>query len=187
MPSRTQICNLSLLEIGEEPISDIEGTERNATRCKLIFDNVVDTVCVSKYWSKLKQRVELALLPDPPIYGFNFQFALPSDHLQILSINDRTPDRIQFQIEKNNLLVNESAVFIKYIQKQRNPEQWGELLETAVVYMMSARLGYIVTGDRNLQNDKYALYDKFSRSAATLDSNQGSRRKIRATTLTGVR
>lgn len=187
MPSRTHICNLALLEIGQSPITDIADVTINAQRCNLIFDDIADEVASSKYWSKLKTRVELALLPDPPVYEFNFQFQLPSDHLEIISINDNPQYSVQFQIEDNKLLINNSSVFIKYIQKQSNPEKWGQLLERAVVLRLAAGLCYITTGDRSLTTDIYARYIVYSRASAALDSNQGSRRKLRAQTITRVR
>lgn len=187
MPSRTHICNLALLEIAQEPITDINDITVSAKRCKLLFDDVVDEVSSSKYWSKIKKRVELALLPDPPEYEFNFQFKLPSDHLNIISINETLVGSIEFQIEDNKLLINDSSVFIKYTRTQSNPEKWGKLLERAVVLRLAAGLAYIVTGDRSLATEKYNLYHVYSRMSAALDSNQGSRRKYRANTLTRVR
>lgn len=187
MPSRTHICNLALNEIGQPPITDIADVTRNAQRCNLMFDDIVDEVAASKYWSKLKERVELALLPDPPIYEFNFQFQLPSDHLEIISINDNQQETVIYQIEKGILLINDSSVFIKYIQKQSNPEKWGQLLERVVVLRLAAGLCYITTGDKALTNDIYSRYDLYSRRYSSLDSNQGSRRKIRAKTITRVR
>ena len=187
MPSRTHICNLALLEIGEPTITDIDDATVPAGRCKLLFDDVADEVAASKYWSKVKNRVELAVLTEPPVYEFSFQFQLPSDHLQIISINEFNPGDIEFQIEKDKLLINQSSVFIKYTQKQSNPEKWGTYLERAVVLRLAAGLAYIFTGSRTLANELYTLYITYSKISAASDSNQGSRRKIRATTITRVR
>ena len=187
MPSRTHICNLALLEIAQDPITDIDDISVTAKRCKLVFDDVVDEVCASKFWSKVKKRVELALLPDPPEYEFNFQFQLPADHLNIISINSNLLDQIEFQIEGNKLLINDSSVFIKYIVKQSNPALWGQLLQRAIELRLAAGLAYIITGDRTLASEKYNLYHVYSKMSAALDSNQGSRRKYRATRLTRVR
>ena len=62
MPSRTHICNLALNEIGQPPITDIADVTTTAQRCNLIFDSIVDEVAASKYWRKLKNRVDLALI-----------------------------------------------------------------------------------------------------------------------------
>ena len=192
MPSRTHICNLALIEIGEPPISDIDDVTTPAARCKLVFDDYVDEVCVSKYWSKIKTRIELALLPDPPLYGYNFQFQLPTDVLQVVSIND-TPTGPPFTnieryvIEDNKLLIDRTSVFITYTQKQSNPELWGQFLERAIVLRIAAGLAFIFTGSRTLAQDLHSLYTSYSRKSSGMDSNQGSRRVIRATNLTRVR
>ncbi len=187
MPSRTHVCNSSLIIIGENPITDIEDITVPAKRCKLIFEDIADEVSSSKYWSKLKKRVELALLQDPPEYEFNFQFQLPSDNLQVLSINEFPIDNFQYQIEDNKLLINQSSIFIKYIQHQRNPEKWGKFLERAVVLRMAAELCYITTGDSVLSDKIFNRYILYSKTSAATDSNQGSRRKVSATTITRVR
>lgn len=187
MPSRTHICNLALQEIGEPPITDIDDITTEANRCKLVFDDVVDEVCASKFWSKIKNRVELALLPDPPVYDFIFQFQLPADHLNILFINDSFPDSIRFSIEKKKLLIDRSSVFITYIQKQTNPEEWGQFLERAITLRLAAGIAYIFTGSLKIAEALEAKYNRYSRTSSTTDSNQGSRRLATATTLTRVR
>jgi len=187
MPSRTHICNLALSEIGQPPITDIADVTTNAKRCNLMFDDIADEVSASKYWSKLKNRVELALVSEDPVYEFNFQFQLPADHLEIISINDNPEETVVYQIEKSRLLINDSSVFIKYIQKQSNPEKWGQLLERVVVLRLAAGLCYITTGDKTLTDSLYLRYETYSRKYSSLDSNQGSRRKMKARTITRVR
>lgn len=187
MPTRTHICNLSLSEIGEQTITDISDGTKKANDCKLIFDDVVDEVAASEYWSKLKSRVELARLPDPPLYEFNFQFQLPSDSLQVVSVNDIDIGEFRYQIEDNKLLIDHSNVKIKYIKKQSNPELWGTFLQRAVVLRLAAGLAFKFTGDKALSESLYSFYDKYSRRATANDSNQGSRRFIRSTRLLRVR
>lgn len=187
MPSSTHICNLALQEIGEPTITDIDDATVPAGRCKLIYDDVVAEVSASKYWSKIKSRVELALLPDPPVYGFNFQFQLPVDHLNIIEINEFVEGDIPYQIEGDRLLINQSSVFIKYTRTQANPNLWGKFLQRAVVLRLAAGISFIFTASPKLTEDLYRLYRDYSRASAATDSNQGSRRKMRATTITRVR
>jgi len=187
MTSKTHICNLALQEIGEPPITDIDDATTPAGRCKLIFDDVVAEVSASKYWSKTKDRVELALLPEPPVYGFNYQFQLPADHLNIVEINEFNEGDIPYQIEGDRLLINQSSVFIKYTRTQTNPDKWGRFLQRAIVLRLAAGICFIFTASPKLTESLYKLYEKYSRESAATDSNQGSRRKMRATTLTRVR
>lgn len=187
MTSKTDICNMALLEIGQPPITDITDGSADAVTCSLVFDNVVDSVVASKYWSKVRQRAELAPLVDPPEYEFTTQFQLPADFLQELSINDRDIGDIEYAIEKDKLLISTSSVFIKYIQRQPNPELWGIQLQTAIIYLLSARIAYKITGDAKLQEMKYGLYQAWTRAAASTDNKQGSRRQARATQLKRVR
>ncbi len=94
---------------------------------------------------------------------------------------------MEYEIEKGILLINDSSVFIKYIQKQSNPEKWGQLLERIVVLRLAAGLCYITTGDKALTAELYTRYEFYSRKYSSLDSNQGSRRKMKARTITRVR
>lgn len=187
MTSKTDICNMSLLEIGQPPITDITDGSADAVTCLLVFDNVVDSVVASKYWSRVRQRTELAPLPDPPEYEFTTQFQLPADFLQELAINNMDIGDIDYAIEQDKLLISSSSVFIKYIKKQSNPELWGIQLETAIIYFLAARIAYKITGDLKLQEMKYGLYQAWSRAAASTDNKQGSRRQARATQLKRVR
>ncbi len=195
MTSITEVCNIALLEIGEEPITSIDSPQKNATRCKLIFDKVVDEVSASRYWSKLKSRVELALLPDPPVYEYTFQFQLPSDTLHVVSINDIAVgfipdehiDRLKYQIEGDKLLIDTNSVFIKYIKRQSNPQLWGIYLERAIVLRLAAGLSYIITGDATITEKKFLQYERYSRASTATDSNQGSASAIRSYRLLRVR
>lgn len=192
MPSRTHICNLALNEIGEPPISDIDDISTPAARCKLVFDDIVDEVSSSKYWSKIKSRVELALLPDPPLYGYSFQFQLPSDVLQVIEINNIPTgppftNVERYVIENNKLLIDRNSVFITYTKKQTNPELWGIFLERAITLRLASGIAYIFTGSRIMAQELLSLYTAYSKESASMDSNQGSRRLIRVTNLTRVR
>ncbi len=187
MTSVTEVANLALQEIGQTPITDInEGTD-SANQVLLVYDDVVTEVTQSKFWSQVKTRVELARLPDPPLYGFNFQFQLPADNLNVLSINERPAQEFTYNIEDGKLLFNQDEVKITYIRKQDNPTLWGYGLKRAIVLRLAAGVSYGVVRNAELTQQLYNLYRSFSREASGRDSNQGSRKHYNATRTLRIR
>lgn len=72
-PSITDICNLALLEVGSQPIDDIEdlNTGSSGDACRAAFWPSVREVGRSHNWNCLKQRLNLTQLsfPNEQYYG----------------------------------------------------------------------------------------------------------------------
>lgn len=177
MTSRTHISNLALNKIGQPPITDIDDGLLESNRMLLVFDDVVDEVTKSRFWVRVKKRVELAKLEETPLYGFNFQFQLPPDALRVIAINEIASVTTPFKIEGTKLLYDLSTVSINYIERQDDPTLWGDGLKNAIVWRLAAEVAYIFTSSVTLTESLYARYDEVNKKESSIDSRQGSRPK----------
>lgn len=80
----TGIVNLALLDIGADPIDDIENTNLpNAIKVKSVWEYIRDEVLSEIDWRFAKTRAKLAQHTIEPLYGYSYAYALPSDFLRL--------------------------------------------------------------------------------------------------------
>lgn len=187
MTSVTEVANKALLEIGQDPITDLNEGSSEANKVLIIFDSVVTEVTQSKYWRSAITRVELAVLTEKPLYGFNFQFQLPPDNLDVIEINETPTTGVRYNIEDGKLLFDDSTIKIAYIRKQDNPTLWGSRLERAIVLRLAAGISYTIVRNVQLTESLYNAYNNWSRTASSKDSKQGSRKYYSSTRTTRFR
>lgn len=128
-----QICSAGLAMLGQNPISDIEGTNPHAVLCKSIYYVTRDGLLSQYNWRFATKRVALAYSTTVPDYEYAYQYPLPSDCFRVQATHDRT---ITYVIESENLLTNYDEVYIKYT---RRVDESG-YLDPLFVELLAARI-----------------------------------------------
>jgi len=83
------IYNLALGYIGEYYVDDDSSTTtQQYIACNRYYEQARDEVLVSHPWNEAKRRVIIAQEADDPIFGYDERYAIPSDCLRVLSVND---------------------------------------------------------------------------------------------------
>lgn len=66
-----------------------EADDNAASRAiEAIYDGLLDTLLRTYRWSFAIKRAQLALLSSEPLFGYQFQYQLPSDCIRIDAITD---------------------------------------------------------------------------------------------------
>jgi len=121
MASQIGICNLALIRMGGPPITSLDDGSKIANTFKAIWDTVVDIVLRDHPWNFAIARSNMTLLAETPTWGFTYVFQLPTDCLRILGIGDSDNVDINpllvYKIEGQKLYTDESAVYLKYVQR----------------------------------------------------------------------
>lgn len=189
MASKVQICNAALRKIRAPTITSLSDGTDSANRCNELFDLIADEVMVAFPWTSTLVRAELAQLSDTPLYGYNYQYQLPVDPLclRVVSINEYYKGEINWRVEGNKLLTNESTVYIKYISKIEDPENYDVMLTNAIIKKLASELAYQLTGNATLAELHEKMYLDYLNKASALNSSQGSGDDIASTSLHEVR
>ncbi|MDO9534776.1 MAG: hypothetical protein Q7J85_05470, partial [Bacillota bacterium] len=130
---------MALAKLGAKSIANIDtDTDNNAIKCRAIYENTRDALLRSYEWNFAIERAELAQLATTPVYGFDYEYTLPTSPycLRVLEMESGT----SFEIEGRKLLTNEDECKIKYIKRIVNPAQLDALFITVMVDSLAAQL-----------------------------------------------
>lgn len=187
MSSQVSICNLALVRLGAPTITSIDDDTKSAKLCKKAYDMVVEKVISEGPWTRATKRAELSLTGDDPVFGYAYEFQLPTDCLDVLSINDIIPGEYDYRIEEDKLLIDASAVSIKYIALLSTPGSFGIHITKSVVDLLTAEIAFALTGNLGLVQGLHQLYLQNLHTNLALDGIQGSKDIVSVSTLTEVR
>lgn len=164
----TQICNLSLNEIGEVPIASIEDSDnKNARTCKLLYEPTKNKLISSYKWNFAMARATLAQLAEVPAFEYDYQYQLPSDCLRAWEIYGSEG---KWLIEGDRLLCNDDSIKLRYIKKIDDPNLFTTTFVDCLVLSLASLLVIPITKDRVLQElllkrFRISLLDAFATTA----------------------
>jgi hypothetical protein len=136
MPSVVDIANKALDKLGASKIINIDDGTKNADLCKRAWPLIRDELLRRHPWNFATVRTSLAPSASPPDWGFSRSFDFPTDLLRLIEIRDA--DAIDYQVEGRAILTNESVLYIRYIARVDDPNQY----DTAFIELAAARLAY---------------------------------------------
>lgn len=136
MASKTQIANRALSKLGHPRVSNVDTTDTLSARTiSEMWDSVRDAVLQAYPWNFAIKRASVPAESTAPVYGWDKQFLLPVDFLQLLDIQD-SPD---YRVEGGKILTNAlSPLKFRYIARIEDTAQFTPLFNEA----FSARLAY---------------------------------------------
>lgn len=145
--SKTSICNKALRKLGANPLMNVDtDNTKPATLCKASYDDVLQEVLRMHNWNFAVFRQSLVLdASGSPVYEFSNRFILPTIpiFIRLLSVEND----IEFRLENNFLLTNESAVNIRFIGKETDPNKYDSLFIECFAARLAYEIGYSITSD----------------------------------------
>ena len=79
MATEVSICSNALRRLGDDPITSLTDDTERARLCNAFYADARDACLRSHPWNFAITRASLAQLSATPVYGFDYQFALPTD------------------------------------------------------------------------------------------------------------
>lgn len=144
MATKITIANNALAMLADDPISDFnEGTVRSAL-VRDQYENVRDNVLRMLPWNCAVKRLNLSPDVAAPIFGYAYQYTLPSDWLRTLSISNED-DIVDFRIEGRKILTDQEALQLRYIYRNDDPSTYDAGLINVITYRMAEALAYPIT------------------------------------------
>jgi hypothetical protein len=134
------ICNLALSKLGEQTLTDLDGTDKATDLCNLYYNHVLNTVFSLHDWSEIIVRSdELSAEASAPNSGYSYQFTLPTDCLYVLEVVDWN---YPYRIEAGKLLMDTEKCYIRYIKEEDTESAFSKaaLLVEAIASRLAAVL-----------------------------------------------
>ena len=170
MASVVQICNSALNQLGAASITALTDNSKNARLCNERYNTVRDSVFRSHPWNSLIKRIQLAQNTSTPVYGFSYQFNLPSDCLRVLTIDAYNSD---FKVEGRKILCNESSIKPVYVSQVTDPNEMDVLLRETIAAALAADIAYAITANLQVTKLMQERYEFKISEARHADASEG--------------
>ena len=193
MTSNVDICNSALNMVGASIITALTEDSKAARVCNQRYPFVRDAVFRAHPWNCLIRRVKLGQDATAPAYKYAYRYTLPSDPycLRVLTISDDGDDErrdISFKVEGNRFLLTDAGtVYIQYISRDEDPNQYDFLLIEALAARMASDIAYPLVGSSTLSTNLFAIYEIKLKEARFADAQEGYPDDIIADTFISAR
>jgi len=201
MTTKTEIINLALGILSANLISSPDDDSDEAKLSRLHYDTARDSILELQEWQFAIKRFIPAKDADQPLFGWEFQYTVPTDILRVLSCDrigdipanmiDPTVltefDQIDWILEDDKILANVDVVHARGVRRVTETGKYS----ANFVYALSTRLAVLMALPLTQSNtifDKAAgLHAVFLSDATSRDQIQGRSRRIRNKSLLRVR
>ena len=179
MTSNVDICNSALNMVGASIITSLTEDSKAARVCNQRFTFVRDAVMRAHPWNCLIRRVKLAKDATAPVYKFANRYSLPADPycLRVLTVSDDGDDErrdIEYKVEgERYLLTDEGTLYIQYVARDEDPNNWDFLLIEALAARMASEIAYPLVGSSTLATNMFAMYEIKLKEAHFADAQEG--------------
>lgn len=177
MASKVQICNMALSKLGANSITSLTDGTTESILCNTFFEDLAKRVMVQGSWTSTITRVSLARTTTTPTYDYTYEYQLPVSPkcLKVLDVDEETPGTIDYRIEGDKLLTDESSIKIRYIAYLTNSEDYGVLLTECIEILLAVYLCIPLTGNSQLSIALKEEYMERINNNLAIDGQQGDK------------
>jgi hypothetical protein len=179
------ICNKALIKVGVEPITSLALDTKAARICNEVYQNLFEEVLQEHPWKFATRRVEIAELDDEPLFGYEHQYQLPTDCLQVL--HDPEYDHLEYKIEGRKLLTDETTFQIKYTTNDVEEAEIPPLFSDALAARIGSEIAFALTQNATLKGTLMQEYLRALSKAKSRDSQQSTPEELVSTDWTNAR
>ena len=177
MATEVSICANALRRLGDDPITSLTDDTERARLCNAFYSDARDAVLRSHPWNFAITRATLAQLSDTPAYGFNYQYALPTDPFCLRVLEMEYKDYI-FKVENvathgRVLLTDEGTAKILYIASITDTTLFDAMFVDTLTAKLAVDLAYPVTNSMQVQTNMQKLYQLKLSEARSIDGQEG--------------
>jgi len=116
---------------------------------------------------------------------------LPSDFLRVLKIHNGTTDSVAsdmpYKIEGKNVITDEATVYLVYVSKDTDPNNYDSYLYEVLAYQLAADMAYGITNNATLAKNLLVDADEKLRESRFVDVTENSTDTVEANEFTDAR
>ena len=170
MTSVVAVCNRALSKIGDELlILSLDDNAKPARYCKALYADTRDFVLRSYPWRFALKRYVLAPLKEKPLFGYEYQFYLPSDCLRVWKMETNEP----YQVEGRCLLTNSKICRFIGISRVEDSSLFDPMFVEAFSLRLAVELAIPLTASVSLRDGLTKEYQQFVQHAKTASAMEG--------------
>ena len=174
--SKLGIWNIALIELGEDPLTNITTANTKQILCAARYDDARQAVIRDHPWNSTKKYASLPASLTPPAFTWENAFALPPDFLRMNRIEDDLD--ADWEVVGNQLYTDQTAPLnIVYHWDLQDVTQFDALMVRCIGYDLALEIGpSLVRDDARMQRIALKLKDK-AETAKLVDSQEDSPRE----------
>ncbi len=175
--TKTDIINLALSFIGDFPLQQAQGLDLSALElpANTAYENVLAEMLEQYPWSFAIVRKQLVRLGDPPTFGFQNQYQIPSDAMYFVGLYASDDarvaiEKVEYELEGSKLLTDLDEVFSRFVTSEVEPYAMSESFVTALAYGMAARMARAAQGEAGQISQFESQYARYREAAYLQDT-----------------
>jgi hypothetical protein len=176
MPSKLDIINDALLELGDTTIGDLDEDSTEANIARSTFDQTRDELLDEHPWRFAQTRLALTELSPAPIFGYAHRYQLPNNHIRVISVNDIEDG--EWDVEGKELLTDEGEVEVVYTRRVEETGLWSPRFTATLIKRLAMKWSESLTSSTSLSDRAEKKADRTERKAKSADGQEGSSRRI---------
>lgn len=116
---------------------------------------------------------------------FAYRFAVPSDNLRILRVNELEIDT--WRLEQGYIYTDEGEIWVEYIYDAQTETEFDDMFVDVFAARLSAEISFYLTDNSTLTEQSWNIYNQKIRDARTMDAREGTPRGFESSTWLDVR
>lgn len=173
--TNVQIVNVALRLNGIKQISALSDSVESARIMNDLFEPCRDDELINHPWDfAIEYSDALAENVDAPNFDYDYSYALPSDCLRVIELEDAGDE---YKVVGSNLYTNIESPKIKYIKKVTTPGNFSQSFCTVLSARLAAESCFALTNDKALTKQRWDEYKAKSTKAKSNDSQEGTTEK----------
>lgn len=177
MASKIDIANIALGYLGADFISDVSENTKAARTITAHYDIARDATLAEHPWNFAIKRAVLNPDVQTPIYGYGYQFTLPSDCIRVLEFTDGKR-QLDFKIEAAGLLSDSNLGYIKYIYRVTAENLFSPPFVQAFACRLAYEIAFTITQSSTAVENRFGLYEKQIALSRSIDAQEGTPQQI---------
>ncbi len=188
--SPTEICNLALSWLAGNRIISLEDDSDEARLCKANYTMSRRAVLEEREWTFAIRRAELPAVAEPPLFGFDYKFLVPSALIYSIGVYDpadaafrgeptaQTRHAVESDDTGTIILADIPKVHIKFVVDITNTNRHSPLFDQALAAHIAMNIAIPLTENKEHFINMAKIYVRNLDTAAGSDGMQGSREKL---------
>lgn len=177
MATEVGICNSGLSKLGNNRINSLtEGTPA-ANLCLEQYDKLRDELLRGHDWNFAASRVKLAQLSATPAFGYDYQYALPSDWMRTIGVYPDDEGAVYLTDyatestagEGRVLLTDYTDVYMRYVRKVEDPNVMDPAFREALAWRLAVELAVPLAKSGSLRDRMSAGFETSLSVAKSVD------------------
>lgn len=162
------ICATALSLLGREATTDYSTDETSdAGLCRTFLPIAIAAASGYFNWTFLRKEESLSIDSTVSNVNYSYAYSLPVDIARLSGVSTYNDE--PFSIQSGTIWTNSETLSITYQALPSSPERLPQAFTMAIIHYLAYLLSMPLTGNKNMQQNQFSLYQYWIDKAATDD------------------